>query len=106
MLDLLKKNFFEFVHPLDLPFIANSIITVIDYKKIDDNMGPFRVKNKDGEYLLFMATVVPIYNEENKIIRLGLILHDISNPLGGTDEEKDLSDYDREELETLITMAK
>jgi len=105
--DLLKKNFFQFVHPLDLPFIANSIITVIDYKKANENMGPFRVMNKDGEYRLFMAHVSPIFDDkEEKIIMIGLILHDISNPLGGIDEEKDLSDYDREELETLVTMVK
>jgi len=104
--DIDNENFFTLVHPEDLPFIANSMIVVIDYKTVKDNIGPFRLKNKNDEYKLYMGQAVPIFNNQGKIVLIGFILHDLSNPLGGTDEEKDLSDYDHKELENLITMAK
>ena len=103
--DVFEKNFFSFVDPLDLPFIANSFIEVMDKNETKENIGPFRLKNKNDESKLYIASAIPILDENKKVILIALILHDISNPLGGADEEKDLSTVDREELENLVTMA-
>jgi PAS domain S-box-containing protein len=95
--DILGKNFFSYVNPQDLPFIANSFIVVLDNKEINENIGPFRLN---------VATAIPIFNEKDKVILIALVLHDISNPLGGKDEKKELSEFNRQELEKLITMEK
>ena len=103
--DLKNENFFQLIHPQDLPFIANSMLIVLDTKTIKDNIGPFRLKDKDDKYNLYMAQAIPIFDNHGEVILIGLVLKDLSSPLGGTDENKDLSDYDREELENLISMA-
>jgi PAS domain S-box-containing protein len=104
--DILGKNFFSYVNPQDLPFIANSFIVVLDNKEINENIGPFRLNDKNEESKLYMATAIPIFNEKDKVILIALVLHDISNPLGGKDEKKELSEFNRQELEKLITMEK
>jgi len=101
--DILGNNFFSYVHPQDLPFIANSFIVVLDSKEINDNIGPFRLNDKNEESKLYMATAIPIFDEKDKVIFIALVLHDVSNPLGGADEEKELSEFNRAELEKLIT---
>lgn len=104
--DLINKNFFHLIHPLDLPFIANAMITVLDTRIIKNNIGPFRAKTHEDKYILYMAQAVPVFDNHGKIVLIGLVLKDISTPLGGVeDEAKDLSTYDRKELENLISMA-
>jgi len=100
------KNFFSLVNPNDLPFIANAFIIVLDYKQINDNLGPFRLNGNNNDVRLYMASIIPIFDETDEIILMALILRDISNPLGGNDDEKDLSMVQHTELENLISMAK
>jgi len=102
---LIKKNFFSFVHASDLPFIANSMLMALDTKAVKDGIGPFRIKDSKDQYSLYMAESVPVFDKHGDVVLLALILRDLSNPLGGNDEEKDLSTVDREELENLISMA-
>lgn len=103
--EIMEQNFFSLVNAQDLPFIANSFIEVLDSGEINDDIGPFRLNNKNDENILYMAKAIPIFNEEKKIILIGIVLRDISNPLGGDDEKKDISIVDHNELENLITMA-
>jgi PAS domain S-box-containing protein len=103
--EIMEQNFFSLVNAQDLPFIANSFIEVLDSGEINDDIGPFRLNNKNDENKLYMAKVIPIFNKDKKIILIGIVLRDISNPLGGDDEKKDLSNVNHNELENFITMA-
>ena len=82
-------NFFTFVHPKDLPYFVNSMISVMQHEEKVDNVGPFRVKDNEGKYRLYMGTVLPLFNHEGGIAEIALTLRDVSMPLG--DEEDEIS---------------
>lgn len=82
--DIKGQNFFTLIHPNDLPYFANEMIELVNKGTEIDGIGPFRVKNIDDEYHLFLANGIPIYDEHDEIIRLGLILIDVSIPLSGS----------------------
>lgn len=75
-------NFFTFVHPKDLPYFVNSMLSVMQYDKKVENVGPFRIKEKEGKYHLYMGTVIPFHNQEGEIVEIALTLRDVSVPLG------------------------
>lgn len=76
-------NFFTFVHPKDLPFFANEMVELINEKMEKQNIGPFRIKDSNGKYKLFMGHGIPLTDEEDEIAGIGLILKDVSMPVGG-----------------------
>lgn len=78
------KNFFTFIHEKDLPYFANEIVELVNTSEKNDGIGPFRIEDYNGESNLFIANAIPIYDEEGELIRIGLILIDVSIPLGGS----------------------
>ena len=76
------NNFFTLIHPEDLPFFANEMIELINTEKIINGIGPFRLKDNEGQYHLYIADGIPLTNHDGKIVRIGLILIDVSAPLG------------------------
>lgn len=82
--DIKGQNFFTLIHPNDLPYFANEMIELVNEGEIINKIGPFRVKDIDEEYHLFLANGIPIYDEHEELIRIGLILIDVSMPLGET----------------------
>lgn len=78
-------NFFTFVHPKDLPYFVNSMLSVMQHGEKVDNVGPFRVKEKEGKYRLYMGTVLPIHNHDGEIVEIALTLRDVSVPVGDGD---------------------
>lgn len=78
------ENFFTLIHPKDLPYFANEIVELVNSTERSDNIGPIRIKDYNGEYSLFIINAIPIVNEHNELVRIGLILIDVSLPLGGT----------------------
>jgi len=80
--DLLKKNLFQFIHPKDLPFFANNLIEVIQENEISTGIGPFRIVDNNSNYNLFMADAYPLGNNESEFSGIGLVLKDITLPLG------------------------
>jgi len=78
-------NFFTFIHPKDLPYFVNSMLSVMQHDEKVDNVGPFRIKEKEGRYRLYMGTVWPLHNQEGEIVEIALTLRDVSVPLGDGD---------------------
>lgn len=82
--DIEGQNFFTLIHPNDLPYFANEMIELVNTGKEISGIGPFRIKDIDEEYHLFLANGLPIYDEHDELIRIGLVLIDVSIPLGGS----------------------
>lgn len=81
--ELLNKNLFKFIHPKDLPFFANVMIDIILEKKIQSSIGPFRIKNIEGQYNMYMADGYPVgSNEIEEVQGIVLVIKDISEPVG------------------------
>ncbi|MFC1599830.1 PAS domain S-box protein [Patescibacteria group bacterium] len=78
------ENFFTLVHPKDLPYFANEIVNLVNTGERIDNIGPFRIKDYEDEYFLFIANAIPLVDEKGILQRIGLILIDVSIPLGGS----------------------
>jgi len=78
------ENFFTIIHPKDLPYFANEIVKLVNTGERIDNIGPFRLEDYEGEYFLYIANAVPMFDEEGEMQRIGLILIDVSLPLGGS----------------------
>lgn len=81
--ELIKENFFSLIHTKDLPFFANSMLTIMQERKTIENIGPFRIKDKSESYRLYMATAIPLYNKHDEIMEIAIILRDVSIPVGG-----------------------
>lgn len=80
--DIIGNNFFNYIHSKDLPYFANAIITFLDNKKTVDNIGPFRMITNNGEYTLFTANIIPLFDEQGDLALFGIILYDVSVPIG------------------------
>lgn len=82
--ELEGENFFTFIHAKDLPYFANEIVELVNTGEKVEGIGPIRIKDYNGESNLFIANAIPIMDEEGKMQRIGLILIDVSIPLGGS----------------------
>ncbi len=72
--------FFSYVHPQDLAKILASYGQVLSSQKPDLLVGPFRMKNAAGEYLLQMAAMQPIF-EDDHMVGVAIETEDISENL-------------------------
>jgi len=81
--DIDGENFFTLVHPKDLPFFANEMVELVNDNHENSSIGPFRLKNSEGQYELYMAHGIPLSSEKHDIVGIGLILTDVSIPVGG-----------------------
>jgi len=75
-------NALTLIHPKDLTEFAN---TLMDYNKnpqIRSSIGPIRIRTKAGNYISYVLTLIPIFDENNEKIASAIILKDISKPLG------------------------
>jgi len=95
--NVIDQNFFTFVHPKDLPFFANIFIEIIQKDEKVEGIGPFRMKDINGQYKLYIATGIPLKNENSEILEIALILRDVSTPMGSDgnpDEEESEESHD------------
>jgi PAS domain S-box-containing protein len=90
--ELIKKNFFSFIHPKDLPFFANSMLLIVENEEKTGNIDPFRIKEESGSYSLYIATAIPLYNEHEEIVEIALILRDVSVPMDDEANSLETSD--------------
>lgn len=84
-------NVLALIHPKDLTEFAN---TLMDYNKDPQKrsgIGPLRIKTSSGNYINYILTLVPIFDEEGEKIASAVLLKDISKPLG-EQEAYDLSE--------------
>lgn len=79
---ILNKNLFRFIHPKDLPFFANNIIDIIQKKDLVPSIGPFRIKNNNGQYDMYVADGYPMGDTDDEVDGIVLIIKDISEPVG------------------------
>lgn len=80
--EVTKTNYFNYIHPKDLPYFLNALINFLENKETIYNIGPFRMTTKNESYTLFTADIKPIFDEHQHMSLLGVILHDVSVPVG------------------------
>lgn len=89
-----ELNVLSLIHPKDLTEFAN---TLMDYNKDPQEksgIGPIRIKTSSGNYINYILTLKPIFDEEGEKIASAVILIDISKPLGEQQENNELSFLD------------
>lgn len=60
--DLKDVDFFRFVHPDDSGDVASMIAKISQTKAEMNNLGPYRIRGKNGEYKVYMASASVISN--------------------------------------------
>jgi len=80
-------NVLTFIHPKDLPAFSNILMEFHKKLEIISNVGPIRVKTKDGNYVNYLITLIPFTDEKGERIGTGVILKNIDKPLGDTENK-------------------
>jgi PAS domain S-box-containing protein len=76
--DIKGKTFYSQVNPDDLPTVLSSFSKVLETGDEVTMIGPYRIKDGNGEYRLYMGSFYPI-KKDGKIIDVGVVNRDISN---------------------------
>ncbi len=87
--------FFSYIHPQDLAKILAAYGQVLSSQKPDLLVGPFRMKNAAGEYILHMAAMQPIF-QDDRMVGVAIETVDISDKFN---LDSSAGDYEIEELE-------
>lgn len=88
--------FFSYIHPQDLAKILASYGQVLSSQKPDLLVGPFRMKNAAGEYVVQMAAMQPIFQDDH-MVGVAIETEDISDNLQL--DSFSSGDYEIEEIE-------
>jgi PAS domain S-box-containing protein len=65
--EMVDKLFFSYVHPDDLADMLSKYGQVIASEEPESVVGPYRLKNADGKYELYMASLKPV-EADNKML--------------------------------------
>ena len=57
-----QENFYSLIKPEDLAAFLKSFGQVIKYKKAINNVGPYHLRDSQGAYHLYMASLIPVIN--------------------------------------------
>lgn len=98
-----KANlYFNYVHPEDLPALLSSIGKVIENKTPVAIVGPFRMKIKQPQYTVFIASLYPITTDEGST-KVAVLLSDITDdmnlPREQLEESEDTPVEDEHQIE-------
>lgn len=97
--------FFNYIHPEDLAGVLSAYGKVLSSKEPQMLVGPFRMKNADGEYTVQMAAMQPVVNE-NKMQGVAVMTRAISAESVPVEEiEIEYEDVDLEEAEAEVDEA-
>jgi len=83
-----KINVLTFIHPKDLPAFSNILMEF--HKKLEtmSNVGPIRVKTKEGEFINYLITLIPFTNDDGERVGTAVIFKNIDNLLGKPETQK------------------
>ena len=62
------------------------MMALVKNAEVKENIGPFRLMEKEGQYRLYIGKGIPLQNEKKEIVSIALTLRDISEPLGEESE--------------------
>lgn len=79
-MDLEETLYSIYIHPDDLPVFFAAFGKAIATGKAETMVGPFRVRDRNGEYHYNMGSVYPVM-EENKVAGVGVTMKDITDHL-------------------------
>lgn len=93
--EIQDQLFFSYIHPQDLAEILAAYGQVLSSQKPDVLVGPFRMKNAAGEYLLQMAAMQPIFQDDH-MVGVTIETEDISDKLqvGSSTTEYEIEELD------------
>lgn len=84
----IKENpYFNYIHPDDLPGVIASVGQVFENEAPVSIIGPFRMKVKQPEYSVFIASLYPITSPEKKVINVAILLRDITDEINLPNEQ-------------------
>jgi PAS domain S-box-containing protein len=90
-------NVLTFLHPKDLPEFTNILMEYNKDPKLTENIGPIRVKTKNGRFISYLITLIPLFNEDSERIATAVVLKDVSKPLGGETDENEVENTEEQE---------
>lgn len=106
--EMIGEFFFSYVHQKDLGEILSSYNRVLSSSETMTMIGPIRIRNADDEYLMFMASMDPLVENE-QILGVALTVYDITETAEDETEkektEKDKND-DEENINAKIDKEK
>ena len=86
--------FFSYIYPTDLPDFVTEYTSVIQSGTGVDGVGPYRFVNKDGALSVHLVNLLPVVNDEGKVVEIIGSIRDITEKVenfGETlEEEEDL----------------
>lgn len=86
--DLNGVDFFNFVHPDDAGDVASLIAKISQEKTEMKNLGPYRIKDKSGQYGVYMAGA-SVVSSENKVLQIIITMKDITKSVEDINKEKE-----------------
>lgn len=81
-----NMNVLTFIHPKDLIEFANTLMDYSNEPRVINDTGPIRIQTKTGEFITYMATLIPLFDESGEKELTAVVLQDISQPMGETEE--------------------
>jgi len=77
-----ELNVLTLIHPKDLTEFANTLMDYNQDPKERSGIGPVRIQTSSGNYISYIITLIPIFDEEGEKIASAVVMKDISKPLG------------------------
>ncbi len=79
-IDLKNRLFFDLLHPEDIGIFLSAFGTVIESEKPLTMVGPYRLRDSNGQYHFHMGSLYP-YKKGPKIVKVIITTRDISETL-------------------------
>jgi len=83
--DTKDQLFYSYIHPEDLAMFVGAFGKTLSSESAVMMIGPYRMRDADGEYNLQMASFYPIKEDEN-VVKIVIVIKDITSDLN---DEKD-----------------
>lgn len=78
--EIAHQPFYKLIHPEDLAIYLGGFGQVLKTQQTVNVVGPYRMRNKNSDYQMHIATAVPSL-EENKVTHIILVIRDISESM-------------------------
>ena len=94
--DVKEELFFSFIHPEDLPKIISAFGKVIANGTPMMMIGPYRMRNSNGEYHFHIASLYPVMKHD-KVEKIAFVCRDITAELEETEKNEQQEAAEEEE---------
>ena len=89
--ELSHQMFLLLMNPEDIATFMGAFGTAIQTEKPVTTVGPYRIRDKNGQYHINIGSAVPVI-DNGKIVKIAISTRDITNELEKTDGQNDKND--------------